>query len=121
MILFLIGTSTIILIYILAAPYIFQIFFPKYIDSIIYSQIFSLSLLYFISIPANTYLSAKKKVLEQYIESISNLIVQITLLFIGIIYWGLLGLVVARVAIRLAWGFIAVILYNKASKQTLTD
>ncbi len=101
--------------YWITAPYIFQIFFPKYMSSVFYSQIFSLSLLYMFSIPANAYLSAKKKIKEQYINSISGVIVQMILLTMGIMWWGLIGLVIARVIIRLVWAIIVIILYNKAS------
>lgn len=121
MMLLFLGIVVVIVVYIVVVPYFFHIFFPKYSDSILYSQIFSLSLLYVISVPANTYLTAKKKVKEQYVQSVSGLIVQIILLAIGIIYWGLMGLVLARVVIRLAWAFIAIVLYNEASKQKLSD
>ena len=120
MILLFIGLITTIIVYIAVVPYIFHIFFPKYLDSIFYSQIFSLSLLWAISIPASTYLTAKKKVKEQYIESILGFIVQIILLSVGVIYWGLLGLVVARVAIRLMWALTAFVLYSRASTETLS-
>ncbi len=119
MMLLFIGITAIILVYIALVPYVFHIFFPKYSDSIFYSQIFALSLLWVVSIPANTFLTAKKKIKEQYIESISGFIVQIILLSVGIIYWGLIGLVIARVIIRLSWAFIAIVLYNKASKEKI--
>ena len=117
MMLLFIGCAVIILSYIITAPYIFHIFFPKYSDSIFYSQIFSLSLLWLISVPANTYLTAKKKVKEKYVESIGGFVVQIILLCVGVVWWGLLGLVIARVAIRLAWAFISITLYEKASQK----
>jgi O-antigen/teichoic acid export membrane protein len=109
-----------IVIYIFAAPYIFKIFFPKYLSSVLYSQIFSISILSIISVPANTYLSAKKKVKEKYLENILGSLAQIILVAVGVIYWGIMGLVVARVIIRLIFSFISISLYNSAS-QTSTN
>lgn len=104
--------------YIFIAPFIFHIFFPKYSESIIYSQIFSISLLWIISIPANTYLNAKKKIKELYIVSMFGSVLQIIILFIGVIQWGLLGLIIARVAIRLIWGIMSILLYIKLPVKT---
>ncbi len=116
--LLLVGSVLIITAYILTAPYIYNIFFPKYTDSIFYSQLFSLSLIYIISIPANTYLSAKKKIKEQYLNSISGAIIQIVLVFVGIVWGGLMGLIIARISTRFIWAIIAILIYNKAIKET---
>lgn len=106
-----------IIIYILAAPYIYHIFFPKYADSILYSQIFSISLFWIVSIPTDAYLLAKKKIKEQYTANIVICVMQTVFLFIGIIFWGLMGLVVAKVAAYLISIGISIALYDKASKQ----
>jgi O-antigen/teichoic acid export membrane protein len=98
--------------YIIAAPYIFHIFFPKYSASIIYSQIFALSLISIVSAPADTYLKAKKKIKEQYIGNITTSIIQIILICGGIAFWGLIGLVIARVAIRLISTVLNISLYQ---------
>jgi len=119
MMLLFIGGVIIIGAYIIAAPYIFHAFFPKYTDSIFYSQIFSISLLFIVSIPSDTYLTAKKKIKEQYIGSILGYIIKITLLFVGIYWWGLLGLVIARVITRFSGTIMSIILFNKASKNQL--
>lgn len=104
-----------IIIYVLTAPYIFRIFFPKYTDSVIYSQIFSISLLWMVSIPADTYLNAKKKVKELYIGTILGALTQIAFVFAAVILGGLMGLILARVAIRLVFSIISISLYNRTS------
>jgi O-antigen/teichoic acid export membrane protein len=114
-----ISSIFIIIVYWLAAPYLYEWFFPKYVGSIFYSKIYALSLLWIISVPANTYLSAKKKIKEQYASVTYGFIAQVALMSLGIIYWGLLGLIIARVIIRLMITFIALVLYNKASKEVL--
>ena len=108
-----------ILIYILVAPYIFSIFFPKYMSSVFYSQIFSISLLSIPFSPTNVYLAAKKKVKEQYIVYSLTSIVQIIAIFFGIFFWGLLGLIVARVITRIFSGLINVVFYKYSFRKEL--
>ncbi len=106
--------------YIALAPYIFKIFFPKYLDSVFYSQIFSLSLISYIAIPANTYLVAKKKIREQYITNVTMSIFQIIILFVSVVVWGLIGLVVARVLVRTLSAVISIVFYNVSIKRVGT-
>ncbi|PIN82030.1 hypothetical protein COV11_00085, partial [Candidatus Woesearchaeota archaeon CG10_big_fil_rev_8_21_14_0_10_30_7] len=94
-----------------------KLFFPKYIDSVFYSQVFSLSLLWIVSIPADSYLAAKKKIKEQYVSNIAISIAQVVFLFIGITLGGLLGLIVARIATNVSNSILSIVLYNRASKN----
>ena len=110
-VLFIISFLTIV-IYILIAPYVFKIFFPKYTDSVFLSQIFSLSLLYIMAIPANTYLSAKKKIKEQYIINIFISMFQIIIVFTSIVFWGIFGLIIARVVVRIVSAATSISLYK---------
>lgn len=114
-ILFLVAVFMII-VYIVAAPYIYHIFFPKYADSIFYSQVFSLSLLWIISIPTDAYLMAKKKIKEQYVYNIVSSTSYGVLLCIGIWWWGLLGLIAARVLNNIITVCISIFLYEKSSR-----
>lgn len=98
--------------YVLIAPFIFNTFFPKYTDSILYSQIFAISFLTITFNPAGIYLAAKKKIKEQYIGTIFISIIQIIMVAISVIYWGLLGLIVARVSVRLLSGLVNLITYS---------
>lgn len=115
--LFILFTLAIIIIagYILIAPYVFKIFFPKYTDAIFFSQIYSLSLLWMVSVPASTYLSVKKKVRELYITNISTSLVQIIAVIIGVVYGGLIGLMIARVATRYMFALVSLLMYDKAT------
>jgi O-antigen/teichoic acid export membrane protein len=114
-----ISAALIIIAYIFAAPYIFKLLFPKYISSIFYSQVFSISLLWIISIPAETYLLAKRKLREQYIGTITIPLVQLIFLTIGILWGGLLGLIIARVVTSLLSSLLSIILSNKALKKAI--
>jgi O-antigen/teichoic acid export membrane protein len=79
------------LFYILIAPPFFKIFFPKYQDAIIYSQIFSLIFFFFPAILFQTALTAKKQVRPLYIVQTIMPITKILLLFVMIPYFGLVG------------------------------
>lgn len=100
--------------YIITAPFIYKIFFPQYLDSVIYSQIFSLSILSFAGTPSYIYLSARKKVRELYIANTIGSILQIIVVFVGIYMWGLIGLVVARVLMRIISSIIGIVLYRQS-------
>lgn len=103
------------IIYVLLAPSIFQWLFPSYLDSIRYSQIFVFSIIGLAFWPASTYLISHKKVREQYIINLSLSIIQIVSVFIGLIYAGVLGVIIARVVTRSAWGMANYFLYLFAS------
>lgn len=107
------------ILYIILAPYIFHIFFQKYLDSILYSQILGLSFLGLFSIPAEIYLLVKGKIKEQYFMNIFMSVIQIAATFLFILLWGLMGIVIARVFIRLLRSLVSVSLYEKASKEYL--
>ncbi|OYV27877.1 MAG: hypothetical protein B7W98_00820, partial [Parcubacteria group bacterium 20-58-5] len=95
-------TSVIVITgYILIAPYLYLFLFPAYAVAIPYSQIYAISLFAMIASPAVSYLSAKKKVKELYVSTVVGSIFQIGAMVLGVVCWGLLGLVVARVVIRL--------------------
>ena len=86
--------------YILAAPYLFSILFPKYLAAILPSQIIAISLL---SSPGHLFLSAfqaKKEIRKLYFVNIANNLMTITLTVLFIYLGGLYGLVISRVVSR---------------------
>ncbi len=108
-------STTIVAGYILAAPYLYTLLFPAYAIAIPYSQIYALSLFTIIASPATSYLSAKKKVRELYISTIVGNVFQIVVMVIGVMYWGLIGIVVARVIVRLFGSAFNYIMYRTSS------
>ena len=100
-----------ITVYIFIAPFLFRILFPTYMEAVPYSQVYALSLLGLAFGPASSYLSAKKKIREQYINSIVGWLAQITFVAIGVIFWGLWGLIIARLVSRIFIGSLAYILF----------
>lgn len=95
------GSVVIVGVYILFVPIFFRTFFPNYVDSIFLSQLYATSLLAFVSTPALSFLQAHAKIKEQYVINILSSIFQIASMIFGTIWWGVIGLVIARIATRL--------------------
>lgn len=116
MLILLLSTLIFIALYILIAPYLYSILFPKYAGAAFYSSIYILSLISAVVAPAGSYLIAKKRVQEQYILNVGGSLLQIILMAVGVIWAGLVGLVLARVATRLANTLLTFWLYWQATK-----
>ena len=87
-------------IYILLAPYFYKLLYPQYLDSVIYSQVYSLTLLAISGTIFNETLVAHKKKKELYLHRTITPIVQIILFLILLPMFGLMGLIVTHVIIR---------------------
>lgn len=85
----------IVVVYIFFAPYIYKIFFPKYSDSIIYSQIFALTLLFFPRIFMQTSLVAQGEKEKLYWVRTTTPIVKIALLLVLLPIYGIYGVITA--------------------------
>lgn len=88
------------LVYILAAPVIFKIFFPAYLESVPYSQIFSLVLIFVI--PATYFSNIVKghKMLKViYASSLGANILRIILYVIFGRLWGIWGVIAANLSL----------------------
>ncbi len=87
----------IVVAYIIAAPYIYEMFFPQYMDAVPYSQVFSISLIFYVSILTTTALQAKRSIKSLYKANIYVAVSKI-LILVGFAYlWGLWGVIIARV------------------------
>ena len=90
----------VIVIYIIIAPYAFKIFFPQYLDSIFYSQLFMLTLIAFPATMIALSFEAKLMKKELYQLTVISPIIRIILLIILTSFWGLLGTVLAQLISR---------------------
>jgi len=104
-----------VIVYIVAAPFVYNVFFPKYTSSVLLSQIFALSLLVFPFGVFNTALDAIGNVRALYMNHSFAPIIQIILILVCIPLWGLWGAVVARVAGRYLNYAIAYLLLRHTS------
>ncbi len=87
-------------VYVILAPFIYRVFFPAYLDAVFYSQLYAMSILIFGLGPAASFFAIKRRIKEQYIINIASSVFQIGAMFVGIVWWGLLGLIIARVVAR---------------------
>jgi O-antigen/teichoic acid export membrane protein len=108
---FLIMGLTFTILYFLAAPVVFKIFYPQYTDAIFLSQIYGLSLIGTTFAPVNIFLIAKRKIKEQYVLSITSALFQLFSLALFAYFWGLLGLIIARTVTRFFSVLVAYVLY----------
>jgi O-antigen/teichoic acid export membrane protein len=83
--------------YVALAPLFFQLFLPAYTDAIWYSQLFALSLMFVSNTIPLTVLQAQAAKRELYIFNIASPIVLIGTLVACTIFYGLLGVIVARI------------------------
>ena len=83
-------------IYIILAPTFFRWFYPQYQNVVIYSQIFSLSLVAIATNISLTALQAHRKQKELYIISFGVPIAKIALSAAGIFYLGIWGAIIAK-------------------------
>ncbi|MBU0580170.1 MAG: oligosaccharide flippase family protein [Candidatus Margulisbacteria bacterium] len=88
------------LFYIFLAPFFYKIFFPKYMISVFYSQIYAISLVAVTLYLPFSALQAQMATKELYFFNFWSSVIQIVLLIIFIMFWGILGAVVAKVTIR---------------------
>lgn len=87
----------VVLLYIVAAPFLFSLLFPAYQSAVGYSQLYALSLLMVGSGVPIVMLQAHAAKRQLYAFSIGSGIFQIIALVIGAAGWGILGVVVARI------------------------
>ncbi|MDB5225325.1 MAG: hypothetical protein JWL87_277 [Candidatus Adlerbacteria bacterium] len=104
-------------VYIPLAPYLFEMLFPRYMNAVPYSQFYALYLLSLPFIPSMSYLTSKRLIKEQYIDGVISHTSKILFTLIGVVGWGLWGLIVAVVAARFAGGLSSYTLYRIASRR----
>jgi O-antigen/teichoic acid export membrane protein len=89
-----------VIFYIVLAPLIYSTFFPSYIESVAYSQLYALIILFSGGLPV-ALLDAHIAIKEKYVVTIISGLQKIIILFIGVYFWGLWGLIIARVLTKL--------------------
>jgi O-antigen/teichoic acid export membrane protein len=104
--------------YMLAAPYLFRLFFPQYVASIFFSQVFSLVLL---TAPVALFkqaLTAHTQTKALYISQVAMPIFKILLLFILIPLYGIMGAIIGYICGEIVNFFLSMFLfYRSLSKE----
>jgi len=105
--------SILVLIYITAAPFIYKIFFPKYLASIPYSMLYALSI-----IPLSCSMGAlfRAKMMTKQIYQINIIVplIRAALFFILIPLYGIWGAVLAILGVRIFSAFLVLFLFKKS-------
>ena len=103
--------------YILSAPFIFKILFPQYIESVIYSQVFSLSLLLAPSVLFIKALTAHRKIRSLYIINTGMPLLRIACFIITIPFFGIWGAIFSYLAISCVSVFVTLYLFLKEGES----
>mgnify|MGYP001597968786 CR=1 FL=1 len=106
--------SLVVMAYIAIAPLLYDLFFPQYSQSIAYSQIYALSFFGVAFSPIGIFFTAKKKIREQYWGNIITPIFKIGAMIICLFYWGIWGLIAARIIVQFFAGGLNLYLYRKS-------
>jgi O-antigen/teichoic acid export membrane protein len=92
----LVASLPMVMTYIIAAPYLYKIFFPNYLESVTISQVFSLSLLLAaVGTLSATALESQMEVKRKYILTLFSKVSKIILMLIMVIPYGIWGIVYA--------------------------
>lgn len=85
----------IVVVYVLAAPYLFELVFPQYLESVVYTQALALSLLFYPKILFGSALTAHADKKSLYIMNVSTPVINIALLLALLPLYGIWGVVAA--------------------------
>ncbi len=105
--------TLIVALYILSAPFIFKILFPKYLDSIVFSQIFAISLIGTVSVLSTATLQLKASPKQLHKLNLSSSFIEIGSVVLLTYYFGLFGIVTARVLNRFVYLGISLFILRK--------
>jgi O-antigen/teichoic acid export membrane protein len=116
---FTLSLIAIIVVYILLAPTVFALFFPRYLAAVSLSQLYAATLLFTaFNIVQNTILKAKKMIREQYIVGICDLILTLGLGISLIHFLGVKGLIICYIIEKVViFSLIMYLLFR--NKQTI--
>ena len=106
-------TGVIIVLYIIIIPYFFKIFFPKYLSSVTYSQVFILTLISFPASLIGATFQAKMMKKELYLSKVIVHFSRIILFVILIPIYGIWGLITAEVGASVLSLFLILFLFRK--------
>ena len=95
--LLLLGILLLVVLYALCAPFIFAFIYPAYIAAIPYSQLYALTMVSALGGIVTSAFYAHRRVKELYILNTAIPVLQIVIQVLGIIVWGIWGLIVAKI------------------------
>ena len=106
-------------LYVFIAPYLFTYIFPKYYESLLYSQVLVFYTLSAISYPFSSYLLAHKKMKENYILSFTGIAVKIIVLIALVPVIGIWGAIVSILTSSLIVTLLSFYFLKKTSPSVI--
>lgn len=106
--------SAIIIVYIVISPFVFDMFFPQYTESVFLTQVFSISILGLLATIPRSIMQSQKMVKDLYVFNTISAVIQIVMMFVLLYYFGLLGAILARVLGRFFTLFSSMYILHKA-------
>ncbi len=103
--------------YILLAPLLFSIFFPKYVESIPYSQVLVFFTLSAVTYPFSAYLTAHKKISANYLYGAATLGLKMATLLLFVPRWGVWGAVLSMLVSTIGILIITAILFVRERRM----
>lgn len=119
----LLGSACVAGIYILCARLFFSIFFPQYIDAVPYSMLYALAIIPTVGGVFTATLTAQGSVRSLYILNTIVPVVQLALIAGGILWRGLLGLIIAKIvtySLQFVIGALLVFAYREETSTPQT-
>ena len=117
----LLGSALIAGTYIVLAPFFFAIFFPTYTDAVIYSQIFSLVILFFpVSLIQQFFVGQMRKK-ELYVLQIIVPMVKIVLLFVLLPRYGIWGALIAIFSMEIVRACLIAFLFMRFKEHAAPE
>lgn len=93
-------TLVLVVLYIVAAPFIFRLFFPSYEEAIIYTQVYAITILLSLTL-SSVYFDAQVAIKERYILNILSATTIIITTVSGVYFFGIWGAIFSRIIARL--------------------
>lgn len=100
-------------LYIWLAPYIYHLFFPQYASSIVYSQVFVISLLFFPKMLLGKTFTAHMKTKKMYIVNLTYSLSKIILLCVLLPLYGIWGAISVILATGMIHSIVLALLFRK--------
>ena len=107
--------------YVIAAPLIFTLLFPTYMDAVIYSQVFVLYAFGSLGLLPSAALTAKTSKNALYVSSIVAAFLRIGFLWGGIAFYGLWGAIVGAILGKIAGVIALFIAFSITARRQPTD
>jgi O-antigen/teichoic acid export membrane protein len=108
-------------LYIFTAPFIFQLLFPAYTESVLYSQVLSLVILAVPFTLIKQTFAAHKMTSELYTINLTTALVRIVVTFGGVWLFGIWGIVISIIVSEYYSAIIQAILFYRLRKSVIDD